>query len=402
MASTDEPLRPIPAETTAPGDPDGHHEIPEPNFTATAPCRGCSPVIEITATGWGEWPTLWPSQPAAEHAETTQRPPQATITAGPSNIIVTQQPSSQGGGFVIGGSTTVKPGQTVIIDNTPIVIQTSAGRTEVIVGTKTVPFQAPAAQPPNSQITDGPILLPIIIGNGQTLTPIANPAANPSSKLDSNPDSNSNPNPNNQNPNQLSDPPGTGNAFPSQYVIGGQTLTPGGPAITVSGTTLSLAPSATAIVVNGKTTTLSQAYGAIYTTTALPALTLWGEIYTANRAGYYILHPGTTLIPGGLPITVSGTVLSLEPRGTAIMIQGSTSYMQPVTTIVTLTKSGAEGYGGGAGLYTNTGVPGTLPYPTGKPNAGVSVRAPAAMTDGWLSGIFLLGFVGLGWLAVWL
>src|SRR5205823_2772990 len=43
---------PILTAPTYAGDPYGHHEISEPDFSATRPCSGCSPVIQITATGW--------------------------------------------------------------------------------------------------------------------------------------------------------------------------------------------------------------------------------------------------------------------------------------------------------------------------------------------------------------
>lgn len=365
ILSTEEGLRPIPAPSTAPtGNPDGHHEIPEPNFSVTKPCRGCSPVIEISATGFDEWPT----SPIADHAgiTTEQTPPKATITAGPSQVVISQEPN--GGNFVIGGSTTVAPGQTVVVDNTPIVVQTSAGRTEVVVagphGTSTVPFVPSSPENAGSQITEGPILSPVTIG-GQIIT--ANAA--------------------------------------SQYVISGQTLQPGGPAITVDGTTVSLLPSATAIVINGVTSTLAQAYGAIYTSTSSPLLTINNKVYTANRAGYYILGPGTTLIPGGPPVTISGTVISLEPRGTAAIIQGSTSMMTPVATIVTLTKV-AGGVGGGNGNSGGTGAGGSLlplPQSTSKHNAAGVVRFGATFgNDDWLGGIWALAVIGLGWLTLWL
>jgi hypothetical protein len=49
----------------------------------------------------------------------------------------------------------------------------------------------------------------------------------------------------------------TASSLPGAYVFGGQTLAPGGPAVTVSGNTFSLAPGGTAIVVNGRTSTLA-------------------------------------------------------------------------------------------------------------------------------------------------
>ena len=358
--STDEPLRPIPPATTASGDPDGHHEISEPNLTATAPCRGCSPVIEISVSGWD-------TSPAADHAGSVvltnsparpSLPPQATITAGESNVVVSPAPG--GGGIVIGGSTTVLPGQTITVSNTPIAIQTSEGQTQVVVGTKTVtvqpnqPYQPSSPQSYDSQITAAPILAPLIIG-GETIT--ANPAL--------------------------------------EYIIGTKTLAPAGPAITVSGTTLSLLPSATAVVINGQTTQIVQGYGGNRPTTIAPLLTWKSRIFTPNVAGYYRLGPGTTLMPGGPPVTVSGTVVSLDYGGTAVVFAGSTSFMTPTTTTVTWMLPTGPGGAGNAG--------GSLAQSTGKHSGGNSGRGAIAFgTNGVIEGFFLLGVLSVGWLAIWL
>ena len=373
MASTDEGLRPIPAPTTAPGDPNGHHEISEPNFTATAPCHGCSPVIEISATGFFDWA----STPIADHAGTSLTsamplPSIATITAGQSEVVISKEPT--GGGFVIGGSTTVSSGQTlvvdrttvtagqtVIIDNTPVVIQTSGGSTEVIIGTATVPvtLYPDAASSAVSQITQPPLLAPVVLGS-QTITA-----------------------------NSL-----------SQYLVSGQTLSPGGPAITVDGTTISLAPSATALVVNGQTTTITQPYyDAVYTSTFLPLLTLFdnNQVFTADRAGKYILAPGTTLAPGSPAVTVSGTTVSLDPMGTAVVVQGSTRSLAPQTTVVTITRGGGVEQWSGMPYSFSSGLPrGTAKLPP--INAGMSL----AVVGGWLEGMLLLWVIGTGWLAIWL
>lgn len=109
-------------------------------------------------------------------------------------------------------------------------------------------------------------------------------------------------------------------------------------------------------------------------------------MYTANRAGYYSLAPGTTLVPGGPAVTMSGSVISLEPHGTAAIVQGSTSAMQPVTEVVTLVRStGAPGQGGTA--QTGDGAP--LPT-VGKESGGMAVRG-----EGW---VVLVGVVMGGWL----
>lgn len=246
-------------------------------------------------------------------------------------------------------------------------IRTSSGTAEVIVGgSSTVQF-APNAPPrtpvhiAQSQITEAPILAPVIIGHNTLI---------PNSK--------------------------------SELVISGQTLKPGGPAITVEGTTISLARSATAIVINGVTSTINQFYGAVYTTTTAPYLTVNNQVYTANRAGYYSLAPGVTLIPGGAPVTVSGTVISLEPQGRTAMIQGTRSILAPVTTIITITRHGGHG-GGNSGEQATSDGGVWLPLPTGGSSAVGSMRMSGMLVgEGLLEGVFLIGVVTLGWLAVWL
>ena len=358
MTSTDQGLRPIPPAETQVGDPNGHHEITEPNFSATKPCRGCSPIIEMTATGWLD-------SPPEEQHETPTPVIRTRISAGPSNILISQAPSN--GNFVIGGSVTVTPGQTITVDNVPIAIQTIGSSLEVVVGTTIIPL---APNPPKSnrgpRVTYAPSAIPPVLTVGSE-TLIANQQ--------------------------------------TQYVVSGQTLAPGGPAITVSGTTLSLAPSATVVVINGASSTLAPNFGNIWTTAA-PALTFNNHVYTANRAGYITISPGTVLKPGGEAVTISGTTLSLEHSGTAVVIQGSTSILQPVTTVVTLTRSvGAGGLGGGNAAYTSGG---TWALPTGKPaeapakpvSAGGALSPGFTGTDGWVGGVLLLIWWGLGYLAI--
>jgi hypothetical protein len=267
---------------------------------------------------------------------------------------------------VIGDSTTVTPGQTIIVNDVPIAIQTTGGKVEVIVGTTVVPLQ------PNQVSSDGkprvtyaPTALPPVLIIG-TETLLANPQ--------------------------------------TQYIVSGQTLSPGGGAITVAGTTISLAPSATAVIINGATSTLAPSFGNIWTTAA-PALTFNNHVYPANRAGYITISPGTVLKPGGEAVTIDGTTLSLEHSGTAVIIQGSTSILQPITTVVTRTRSvGLGGAGAGNAGYTSGG---TWPAPTKKPEipttpiSGGGVLNPGlTVSDGWCGGLLILTWWGLGYLAV--
>ena len=214
------------------------------------------------------------------------------------------------------------------------------------------------------------VLLPVTIGS-QTLTPIMNTDTESSRQT------------------------------PALYVVAGHTLIPGGAPLTISGTTFSLPAAPTAVVVNGETSTVAPEYGAIQTRTTVPYLTLFHTTYTANAAGNYVLGPGATLRPGGEQITVSGTVLSLGPENTEVVIEGSTSFVAPMTTVVTLTRSAGGGYGDGGGGGGGGGgqlgsAAATLPYPAG---AGrVVVGGDAERT---VDGAVALGALVLGWFAAW-
>ncbi|KAF2130979.1 hypothetical protein P153DRAFT_430253 [Dothidotthia symphoricarpi CBS 119687] len=114
----------------------GRLEVSEPNFTSTNPCQACSPFIEIPATGWVD-------SHSTEQQGDIERPAQATIFVGSRRVIIIQVAVEY---FIAGCSTAVEPGQTVIINNTPVVVQSSTGKVEVIVGTKTIPLDMPIIQ----------------------------------------------------------------------------------------------------------------------------------------------------------------------------------------------------------------------------------------------------------------
>ncbi|MCJ1249440.1 hypothetical protein MMC30_006664 [Trapelia coarctata] len=100
----------------------------------------------------------------------------------------------------------------------------------------------------------------------------------------------------------------------SALMIGTQTLTPGGPAITLSGTTYALAPSASALTVNGIPTQLPAPAAPIQ---------ILNQPLTTNAASFLMI--GTqTLIAGGPAITISNTPISLDPSGSFLVIGSST------------------------------------------------------------------------------
>ena len=104
----------------------------------------------------------------------------------------------------------------------------------------------------------------------------------------------------------------------SEFVIGGQTLTPGG-SIEVSGTPISYLAGASAIVIGTKTSPLSFA---TITSGVRPIITFDGSTYTADASSDFTIN-GQTLTPGG-NIDVSGTPISYPSAGTAVVIGTST------------------------------------------------------------------------------
>jgi hypothetical protein len=121
----------------------------------------------------------------------------------------------------------------------------------------------------------------------------------------------------------------------SEYIVADQTLRPGGSAITISGTPVSLDPEATALVVGSSTRPIAvipyggdqaQQEGAQLAGKPPARLTLAGTTATLNSASEYIIA-GQTLIAGETPITVSGTPISLASQATAVVIGTSTSIL---------------------------------------------------------------------------
>ena len=146
-----------------------------------------------------------------------------------------------------------------------------------------------------------------------------------------------------------------------RLVYGSQTLVPGGPALTVSGTVFSLPPSGTDLVVNGVTQPVP------IVPAATEALVLGSE----------------TLTPGGA-ITVSGTVLSLAPGGAAVVVGGQTELLTSTGMVnvgdVIFSVFGAGGYFAAKPTTTN---------PTSEQTAaqGTGVQIAVATADAGRLGI---------------
>jgi hypothetical protein len=136
----------------------------------------------------------------------------------------------------------------------------------------------------------------------------------------------------------------------SEFIIGSQTLTPGGPAITLQSTTYSLASSTSALIINDHTTLLS----ATPTTVTLIA--------------------GTTLAPG-VAEEVHGSTYSLASSGNVVVIDGTTkglatirvtSTVTPVSVLGTVSVGSGGVFTVGGRTYTiqTSATPGSIPAST--------------------------------------
>ncbi|KAG9690297.1 hypothetical protein KCU95_g9066, partial [Aureobasidium melanogenum] len=112
----------------------------------------------------------------------------------------------------------------------------------------------------------------------------------------------------------------------SFYVIGRETLTPGGVVTLTGGTTISLASSGSYVVINGVTSNIPYAAGA----TPTSVLTVGGKTYTASSGSYVI--DGQTLTSGGVVTLSDGTTLSLG--ASVLVINGQTSTLPTAQSIL--------------------------------------------------------------------
>jgi hypothetical protein len=107
------------------------------------------------------------------------------------------------------------------------------------------------------------------------------------------------------------------------YVIGGQTLTPGG-VISVKGTFVSLAPGLSKVVINALTQNLAGTDHPSPAVTSPPILTIGGETFSAiNHGATYVVN-GKTLTPGDeetIKLHGKTYIVSLAPGATVLKIE---------------------------------------------------------------------------------
>jgi hypothetical protein len=256
-------------------------------------------------------------------ASSTQAPPPPILLG---TQVVSQDSLSD---FIIGSQTLV-PGSAITVGGQQVSLASSGNALIVNAASQT---QTPSA-PPAVVVIGGSTITAnsasaFVIGS-QTLTPGG--AITASGQLITLP---------------LSDPPQTSSPTPtsmpvvaigsstftenslSDFVIGTQTLTPGG-AINVDGQMVSLSPTGNAVIVNGAAPTTF--------VTAAPESQITSLVIA-----------GQTLIVGG-EVTVGGDILSLAPSGTGIIIIGTVTIgggeITATATAKAKKKSAGERVGG--------------------------------------------------------
>lgn len=127
----------------------------------------------------------------------------------------------------------------------------------------------------------------------------------------------------------------TGQTAASVYILGTQTLTPGGPPITASGEEISLANGETLLVVGTGSEAQIQTTGiAGFIASSLSGSPAAPTTDTGQPNSVLAYIIGTqTLVPGGPAITVSGAQISLAPSGTEIIL-GTGGQMQTKKTAI--------------------------------------------------------------------
>lgn len=148
-------------------------------------------------------------------------------------------------------------------------------------------------------------------------------------------------------------------AAPSGFVVDGNTVNPGAGAITVGGTRLSLGPSGELVIGSSTTTLPSVTEGP-----GRPLDTIGGQFFLAASAGFAI--GSQTVAPGGTPVTIDGTIISLGPSGKLLI--GSQTTELPS--------------GGGGAEETVGGVVVDAPSPTSSSTVGIGGNSQGSTGSG--------------------
>jgi hypothetical protein len=168
----------------------------------------------------------------------------------------------------------------------------------------------------------------------------------------------------------------------NQYDFAGQTLSPGGPPIVYSNQIISLGPSASVIAIGSSTQILRPNLAG-----PTPAITIGPNLILnpdPSRPNNYVFD-SQTLIPGAPAINIDGTIVSLEPSGTALVVDGVTRGL-PSQTALTIGAQVATANAAGQLVFgSQTLLPGSAAINID----GTSVSLDSSGTAVWVNGQLL-------------
>ena len=225
-------------------------------------------------------------------------------------------------GSIVIASTTIPPGVQTTIDSTPI----SVDNDQIIIASSTIRLSPQPANPiitlVNGEIISAGGKAAIVSGTTVALAPdddalIVNGKTSP-----------------------LPVPPisiltiagQTLTPAPSGFVIRGQSVLPGGSAVTFSSNTLSLASGGNALIVNGRTTPLFSA--------PISVFKAGSRSFTAAPTGFAI--GGQSVLPGESAVTFAGSTFSLASAGNAIVVNGISTPLPSVP--ISIFKAGTQAF----------------------------------------------------------
>ena len=256
--------------------------------------------------------------------------------------------AANGGGIII-ASTTLQPGVQTVIDSTPI----SVGKDQIVVASSTIALAPPSADPIitliNGDIISAGGIAAIVSGttvalasdrdafivNGKTLPlpPLSTPILTVAGQ--------------------------TLTAAPTGFAIEGQSVLPGGPAVTYAANVFSLSPDGDALIVNGRITPLPPA--------SIPVITVGSQTLTPAPTGFAI--EGKSVLPGGSAVLVDGTLISLDLSSELIIGTKTVPLGSAVQTDAeALGGLILNGFGGGGGAGPTGGA-----SPTGASSNGSQI-----------------------------
>lgn len=326
---------PHPTPTSQDADPLDDDPAPAVNLPAAGKSASVEvagqPLLNSDPANQGLGPGS--SQNIGEDPPNAAPAPKQAFTVG--NEVVTANSASQ---YVVNGQTITPGAPAVFISGTPISLGPSARN--VVIGTNTIPLGelSPSALPSftigNEVVTANSASQYVV--SGQTITPGAPAVIISGTPISLDPSTRNVVIGTNTIPLEQPSP----SALPSftfekkvitadsasNYVVDGQTITPGAPAITISGTPISLDPSTKNVVIGTNTIPLEQP-----PPLPLPSFTIGNQLLTADSASHYIIN-SQTLTPGAPAITISGTPISLAPSSSYIAIGSTTIPLLDATT----------------------------------------------------------------------